>query len=43
MMRDCVNIALGVVVGILIATNSEKAHAMVDKGKKAIKDQVNKM
>lgn len=37
------NIALGVVIGILIATNSEKAQEMVEKGKRTIKEQVNKL
>lgn len=37
------NIAVGVLIGILIASNSEKTQAVVEKGKKSLKEHVNKL
>lgn len=36
-------IALGLIAGALIVTNNSKAQEMVEKGKKAIKKQVEKI
>ena len=44
-MKDSVIIgmALGFIVGALVVTNNEKAQNIVNKGKKAFKDQVKKI
>lgn len=44
-MKDCVLIgmALGFIVGAIVVSNSEKAQKMVEKGKKAVKEQVKKI
>ena len=44
-MSDCtlLGFAVGMVAGALIVSNSAKAREMVDKGKKAVKEQVEKI
>ena len=44
-MKDCViiSMALGLIAGALIVSNSEKAQEMVNKTKRAIKNKVEKM
>lgn len=44
-MKDCLllGMALGLIAGALIVTNNSKAEQLVEKGKKAIKKQVEKM
>ncbi len=44
-MKDCLllGMALGLIAGALIVTNNAKAEEMVEKGKKAIKKQIEKM
>ncbi len=44
-MKDCVIIgmALGFVAGALLVSNNSNAQKMVEKGKKAVKDQVKKI
>lgn len=44
-MKDCViiSMAIGVIVGALVVSNSEKARQFVNKSKKALKEQVEKM
>ena len=44
-MKDCALIcfALGLMVGAVIVSNNEKAMEMVEKGKKAVKKQIQKM
>lgn len=44
-MKDCViiSMAIGLVAGALLVTNSKKAQDLVDKSKKAIKHQIEKM
>ena len=44
-MKDSVIIgmALGFIIGALVVTNNEKAQNIVNKGKKAFKDQVKKI
>ena len=44
-MKDCVLIgmALGFIVGAIVVSNNEKAQKMVEKGKKAVKEQVKKI
>ena len=44
-MKDCILIgmALGFIAGALVVTHNNKAQAVVEKGKKAVKDQVKKM
>lgn len=44
-MNDCtlLGFAVGMVAGALIVANSSKARELVDKGKKAVKDQVEKI
>mgnify|MGYP003475065406 CR=1 FL=1 len=43
-MKDCllVGMALGLIAGALIVTHNKKAEQLVEKGKKAIKKQVEK-
>lgn len=44
-MKDCVLIgmALGFIAGALVVSNNSTAQKMVEKGKKAMKEQVKKM
>ena len=44
-MKDCLllGMALGLIAGELIVTNNSKAEQIVEKGKKAIKKQIEKM
>ena len=44
-MKDCVLItfALGLIAGAVIVTNNAKAQDMVEKGKKVVKEQIEKM
>lgn len=44
-MKDCllIGMALGLIAGALIVTNNPKAEALVQKGKKAVKKQVEKL
>ena len=44
-MKDCViiSLAIGLIAGALIVSNSDKARNLVDKGKNAVKKQVEKM
>ena len=44
-MKDCALIcfALGLMVGAVIVSNSDKAMEMVEKGKKAVKKQIQKI
>ena len=44
-MKDCViiSMALGLIAGALIVSNNKKAQELVDKGKKAVKKQLEKM
>jgi len=44
-MKDCVIIgmALGLIAGALIVSNNQKAQQLVEKGKKVVKEQVEKM
>lgn len=44
-MKDCVliSMALGFVVGALVVSNNSKAQEIVEKSKKAVKDQVKKI
>ena len=44
-MSDCtmLGFAVGMVAGALIVSNSAKARELVDKGKKAVKEQVEKI
>ncbi|MBQ9791606.1 MAG: hypothetical protein IJW28_03365 [Clostridia bacterium] len=44
-MKDCViiSMALGLIAGALIVTNNKKAQELVDKGKNAVKKQLEKM
>jgi len=44
-MNDCtlLGFAVGMVAGALIVANSKKAQDLVEKGKKAVKQQVEKM
>ncbi len=44
-MKDCVLIgmALGFIAGALVVSNNSTAQKMVEKGKKAVKEQVKKM
>ena len=44
-MSDCtlLGFAVGMVAGALIVSNSSKARELVDKGKKAVKEQVEKI
>lgn len=44
-MKDCmlIGMALGFVAGALIVAHNKKAQDMVEKSKKAVKDQVKKI
>ena len=44
-MNDCMllGFAVGLVAGAVIVSNSKKAQELVEKGKKAVKQQVEKM
>ena len=44
-MKDCViiSMALGLIAGALIVSNNQKAQQLVEKGKKVVKEQVEKM
>jgi len=44
-MKDCllIGMALGFIVGAIVVTNNEKAMKIVEKGKKAVKEQVKKI
>lgn len=44
-MKDCViiSMAIGLITGALLVSNSKKAQELVDKGKKAFKNQIEKM
>ena len=44
-MKDCVliSMALGFIVGALVVSNNNKAQEIVEKGKKAVKEQVKKI
>ena len=44
-MNDCtlLGFAVGMVAGALIVANSKKAQEVVEKGKKAVKQQVEKL
>lgn len=44
-MKDCViiSMALGLIAGALIVSNNKKAQEIVEKGKKVVKEQVEKM
>ena len=44
-MKDCVliSMALGFVIGALMVSNNHKAQEIVEKGKKAVKEQVKKL
>jgi len=44
-MKDCViiSMALGFIAGALLVSNNSKAQHIVEKGKKAVKDQVKKL
>lgn len=44
-MKDCVLIgmALGFIAGALVVSNNADAQKMVEKGKKAVKEQVKKI
>ncbi len=44
-MNDCtiMGFAIGLLAGALIVTNSKKAQDIVEKGKKAVKQQIEKM
>ncbi len=44
-MKDCLllGMALGLIAGALIVTNNPKAEEIVQKGKKAVKKQVEKL
>lgn len=44
-MKDCmlIGLALGFIAGALVVTHNNKAQQVVEKSKKAVKDQVKKM
>ena len=44
-MKDCVliSMALGFIAGALVVSNNGKAQEIVEKGKKAVKEQVKKL
>lgn len=44
-MNDCtlIGFALGMLAGALIVSNNKKAQEIVEKGKKAVKQQIEKM
>ena len=44
-MKDCIliGIALGFIAGALVVSNNSTAQKMVEKGKKALNDQVKKL
>ena len=44
-MKDCVliGIALGFIAGALVVSNNADAQKMLEKGKKAVKEQVKKI
>lgn len=44
-MKDCVliGIALGFIAGALVVSNNSDAQKIVEKGKKAVKEQVKKI
>lgn len=44
-MKDCmlIGMALGFIAGALVVSNNDKAQAMVEKGKKAVKEQIKKI
>lgn len=44
-MNDCtlIGFALGMMAGALIVSNNKKAQEIVEKGKKAVKQQIEKM
>ncbi|MBQ7352329.1 MAG: hypothetical protein IJW59_05700 [Clostridia bacterium] len=43
-MRDCmICMALGFIAGAIVVTNNHKVQNMVEKGKKAVKEQVKKL
>ena len=43
-MKDCLFcMALGFIAGAIVVANNSKAQEMIEKGKKAVKDQVKKI
>ena len=43
-MKDCIIcMALGFIAGALVVANNDQAQKLVEKGKKAIKDQAKKL
>ncbi len=44
-MKDCllIGMALGFIAGAIVVTNNYKAQEIVEKGKKAVKEQVKKI
>lgn len=43
-MRDCIMcMALGFIAGALVVSSNNQAQKMVEKGKKAVKDQIKKI
>ena len=44
-MKDCVliSMALGFIAGALVVSNNSKAQGIVEKGKRAVKEQVKKL
>lgn len=44
-MNDCtlIGFAIGMMAGALIVSNNKKAQEIVEKGKKAVKQQIEKM
>ena len=44
-MKDCViiSMALGFIAGALLVSNNSQAQKIVEKGKKAVKEQVKKL
>lgn len=44
-MKDCIliSVAIGLIAGALIVSNNNKAQEIVEKGKKAVKQQIDKM
>ncbi len=44
-MKDCIwiGMALGFIAGALVVSNNANAQKMVEKGKKAVKEQVKKL
>lgn len=43
-MKDClICMALGFIAGAVVVTNNHKVQSMVEKGKKAVREQVKKI